>query len=258
MTAPDGAAAPDAAPAPHGASTPFLLSAFEMMTPVHQSPGLWRHPESRIAEFDRLAYWTRLARTVEDGGFSALFLADVLGLYDVYGGGIEATVRGGVQWPVLWCRTDLFGDAGLALPKTWDDYRAAAEKLTNPGRGMFGACFPAGRTWNTQIQATTTIWSAGGHLFDEKLNPTFDTPEVRRAMTYYAEMCRFSPPDSRVAMFLRTLVSPNWCSASSVRSHRSARVSARPSSRSFGSISRMARMFCSQVSLRKTLVSCVR
>ncbi|TFI23604.1 5,10-methylene tetrahydromethanopterin reductase, partial [Micrococcus endophyticus] len=101
MTAPDGAAAPDVAPAPDGASTPFLLSAFEMMTPVHQSPGLWRHPESRIAEFDRLAYWTRLARTVEDGGFSALFLADVLGLYDVYGGGIEATVRGGVQWPVL-------------------------------------------------------------------------------------------------------------------------------------------------------------
>lgn len=56
MTAPDGAAAPVAAPAPDGASTPFLLSAFEMMTPVHQSPGLWRHPESRIAEFDRLAY----------------------------------------------------------------------------------------------------------------------------------------------------------------------------------------------------------
>ncbi|GAA3795342.1 NtaA/DmoA family FMN-dependent monooxygenase [Micrococcus endophyticus] len=108
MTAPDGAAAPDVAPAPDGASTPFLLSAFEMMTPVHQSPGLWRHPESRIAEFDRLAYWTRLARTVEDGGFSALFLADVLGLYDVYGGGIEATVRGGVQWPVL--------DPAVAVP----------------------------------------------------------------------------------------------------------------------------------------------
>jgi len=80
---------------------PFVLSAFEMMTPVHQSPGLWRHPESRIAEFDRLSYWTDLARTVEEGGFTALFLADVLGLYDVHGGGVEATVRGGVQWPLL-------------------------------------------------------------------------------------------------------------------------------------------------------------
>jgi len=81
--------------------TGFQLCAFDMMTPVHQSPGLWRHPDSRIAEFDRLSYWTDLARTVEEGGFSALFLADILGLYDVYGGGVDATVRGGVQWPLL-------------------------------------------------------------------------------------------------------------------------------------------------------------
>ncbi|MCB4824514.1 ABC transporter substrate-binding protein [Roseicella aerolata] len=109
--------------------------------------------------------------------------------------GIQAAIPYGVQWPVLWCRTDLFQEAGLELPKTWDEYRAAAEKLTNPARGMFGACFPAGRTWNTQIQATIAIWGAGGRMFDDKLNPTFDTPEIRRAMTYYAEMCRFSPPD---------------------------------------------------------------
>jgi ABC-type glycerol-3-phosphate transport system substrate-binding protein len=100
-----------------------------------------------------------------------------------------------MQWPVLWCRTDLFGEAGLALPTTWDEYRAAAEKLTNTQRGIYGACFPAGRTWNTEIQAYTAIWQAGGFMFDDKLNVTLDTPEVRRAMTYYAEMCRFSPPD---------------------------------------------------------------
>lgn len=88
------------APAPRNAE-PFQLCAFDMMTPVHQSPGLWRHPDSRITEFDRLSYWTGLARTVEEGGFSALFLADILGLYDVYGAGVDATVRGGVQWPLL-------------------------------------------------------------------------------------------------------------------------------------------------------------
>lgn len=108
---------------------------------------------------------------------------------------IQAAIPYGVQWPVLWCRTDLFQEAGLALPTTWDEYRAAAERLTNPQRGIFGACFPAGRTWNTQIQATIAIWGAGGFIFDEKLNPVLDSPEVRRAMTYYAEMCRFSPPD---------------------------------------------------------------
>ena len=80
---------------------PFILSAFDMVTPVHQSPGLWRHPESRAHEFDRLSFWTDLARTVEEGGFTAVFLADILGLYDVHGSGVDATVRGGVQWPLL-------------------------------------------------------------------------------------------------------------------------------------------------------------
>lgn len=82
-------------------SRPLLLNAFDMMVPVHQSPGLWRHPEAGVAGFDTLEYWTSLARTLEEGGFTALFLADVPGVYDVYGGGAEATARGGVQYPVL-------------------------------------------------------------------------------------------------------------------------------------------------------------
>ncbi|GEK80184.1 LLM class flavin-dependent oxidoreductase [Agrococcus baldri] len=80
---------------------PLLLSAFDMLVPTHQSPGLWRHPESQATRFDELGYWTSLARTLERGGFSALFLADIPGVYDVYGDGIEATARGGVQYPVL-------------------------------------------------------------------------------------------------------------------------------------------------------------
>lgn len=82
-------------------SKPIRLSAFDMMVPVHQSPGLWRHPESRVHEYTRLAYWTDLARTLEDGGFSSLFLADIPGVYDVYGGSGAAANRGGVQVPLL-------------------------------------------------------------------------------------------------------------------------------------------------------------
>lgn len=73
---------------------PILLNAFDMMTPVHQSPGLWRHPESRVDEFTQLSFWTDLAKTLEDGGFSSLFLADILGVYDVYGGNADVTNRG--------------------------------------------------------------------------------------------------------------------------------------------------------------------
>ena len=79
----------------------MLFNAFDMLVPVHQSPGLWRHPDSRITEFDTLEYWTELSQTVEDAGFSCLFLADVPGVYDVYGGSGDSAARGGVQYPLL-------------------------------------------------------------------------------------------------------------------------------------------------------------
>ncbi|XKH57436.1 LLM class flavin-dependent oxidoreductase [Citricoccus nitrophenolicus] len=80
---------------------PLLLNAFDMMVPVHQSPGLWRHPESGVSGFDTLEYWTGLARTLERGGFASLFLADIPGVYDVYRDSTDATLRGGVQVPLL-------------------------------------------------------------------------------------------------------------------------------------------------------------
>lgn len=80
---------------------PLLLNAFEMASVVHQSPGLWRHPEDRSTGLFGLAPWLDLARTLERGLFDGLFLADVLGIYDVFGGRRDAAVRHGVQVPAL-------------------------------------------------------------------------------------------------------------------------------------------------------------
>jgi len=76
------------------------LNAFFMNCVVHQSPGLWRHPRDRTQDYTDISYWVDLARTLERGRFDALFLADVLGVYDVYCGGAEAALRGAVQVPV--------------------------------------------------------------------------------------------------------------------------------------------------------------
>src|SRR5262249_15533448 len=61
------------------------LNAFAMNCVGHQSPGLWRHPRDRSSDYNRLPYWIDLAKTLERGRFDGLFLADVLGVYDVYG-----------------------------------------------------------------------------------------------------------------------------------------------------------------------------
>jgi long-chain alkane monooxygenase len=67
---------------------------------AHQSPGLWRHPRDRSRDYRRLDGWIELAKTLERGLFDGLFLADVLGVYDVFGGGPESALSHATQTPV--------------------------------------------------------------------------------------------------------------------------------------------------------------
>jgi long-chain alkane monooxygenase len=81
-------------------SKQIRLNAFDMNCVGHQSSGLWRHPRDRAGTYNTLGYWTDLARTLERGLFDGLFLADVLGTYDVYGGTPAAALRNASQVPV--------------------------------------------------------------------------------------------------------------------------------------------------------------
>ena len=76
------------------------LNAFDMNCVGHQSPGLWTHPRDRSDRYNTLDYWVELARLLERGKFDALFLADVLGVYDVYRGSPDAAIAQAVQVPV--------------------------------------------------------------------------------------------------------------------------------------------------------------
>ncbi|WP_031380607.1 LLM class flavin-dependent oxidoreductase [Acinetobacter baumannii] len=76
------------------------FNAFEMNCIAHQSPGLWRHPQDRSVEYKDLEYWTDLAQILERGFFDGIFIADVLGIYDVYHQSAEYALTGAVQVPV--------------------------------------------------------------------------------------------------------------------------------------------------------------
>ena len=78
----------------------ILLNAFDMNCVAHIVAGTWRHPESQAARYKDLRYWTDLARLLERGLFDGIFIADVLGVYDVYGGSPAAALRSGAQIPV--------------------------------------------------------------------------------------------------------------------------------------------------------------
>ena len=76
------------------------LNAFDMNCVAHQSPGLWTHPRDHADRYNTLEYWVELAKILERGKFDALFLADVLGVYDVYRGSPDTAIANAVQVPV--------------------------------------------------------------------------------------------------------------------------------------------------------------
>ncbi len=76
------------------------LNAFAMNTVGHLAPGLWRHPRDQATRYTDIHYWTDLARTLERGCIDGLFIADVLGVYDVYGASPDAALSNAAQVPV--------------------------------------------------------------------------------------------------------------------------------------------------------------
>lgn len=77
-----------------------VLNAFNMNCVGHIHHGMWTHPQDRSVEFNSLDYWLDLARLLERGLFDGLFIADILGVYDVYQQGIGLTASESIQLPV--------------------------------------------------------------------------------------------------------------------------------------------------------------
>lgn len=77
----------------------ILLNAFDMNCVGHINHGLWTHPRDESHRFNELSYWTDLAKTLEQGLFDGLFIADITGVYDVYQNNIDLTLKESIQLP---------------------------------------------------------------------------------------------------------------------------------------------------------------
>jgi FMN-dependent oxidoreductase (nitrilotriacetate monooxygenase family) len=77
----------------------LFLNLFEMACVSHITHGLWTLPGNNRERFADIDYWVELAHILEDGGFDGIFLADVVGAYDVFRGGPETALREGLQSP---------------------------------------------------------------------------------------------------------------------------------------------------------------
>lgn len=98
---------------------------------------------------------------------------------------------------VTYYNVDLFEDAGVPLPRagwTWDDFLAAAKALTGEGRYGVG-------TEASLIRVAPFVWSAGGEVVDDPIDPTrlaLDTGPARRGLDFFLDLQTVhgvAPPD---------------------------------------------------------------
>jgi FMN-dependent oxidoreductase (nitrilotriacetate monooxygenase family) len=78
----------------------IILNAFNMNCVGHINHGLWTHPRDRSTDYRKLSYWTDLAKLLERGLFDGLFIADIVGVYDIYRQSVDVTLKESVQLPV--------------------------------------------------------------------------------------------------------------------------------------------------------------
>jgi len=73
------------------------LVAFLLAGPTAHHHGAWRHPEADNG-FLAPEWHEHIARVLEQGRFDSLFFADILGLYDLYGGNFATILGRGARW----------------------------------------------------------------------------------------------------------------------------------------------------------------
>lgn len=96
-------------------------------------------------------------------------------------------------------RTDIYAAAGVNPPKdgafTIDTFEATVKKLHMNQKDVFGAVWgfkPLGATF---LGWSGLFHSADGHYFDEKLNPTFNSPTGVVCGEWMKHMLQYMPPD---------------------------------------------------------------
>ncbi|WP_454856991.1 LLM class flavin-dependent oxidoreductase [Rhizobium binxianense] len=76
------------------------IYAFDMNCVGHINHGMWTHPRDRSIHYTDLDYWTEFARTAERGKLDGIFLADIVGVYDVYRESPAPVIATAAQVPV--------------------------------------------------------------------------------------------------------------------------------------------------------------
>ncbi|MBV8140568.1 MAG: sugar ABC transporter substrate-binding protein [Verrucomicrobia bacterium] len=98
---------------------------------------------------------------------------------------------------MLMYRKDLLQAKGLTMPEqpTYDDIKKFADALTDKAKGIYGITLRGKPGWGENMAYVDTLLNTFGCTwFDTKWNPTIDTPEWKKAITFYVDLLKADGP----------------------------------------------------------------
>src|SRR3984893_6232079 len=98
---------------------------------------------------------------------------------------------------MLMYRKDLLEEKGLKMPDQpkYEDIKKIADALTDKSKGVYGITLRGKPGWGENMAFLDTLINAfGGTWFDMKWTPTIDTPEWKKAITFYIDLLKADGP----------------------------------------------------------------
>lgn len=88
----------------------------------------------------------------------------------------------------------------LTIPRTWKELRDIAEFFTRPEKNLYGAALYFSKAYDgVTMGFQQVMWSFGGSYGDEKtykVEGILNSPEGVKALAFYGELAKFTPPGS--------------------------------------------------------------
>ncbi len=94
----------------------------------------------------------------------------------------------------IWYRADWFKKAGLEPPTTWEATLKAAKYFYKPDENQYGILVGTKAEGYTEQCFTPIAMSNNAALFDKNGKLIFNSPEMKEAVEFYAELAKYNPP----------------------------------------------------------------
>jgi multiple sugar transport system substrate-binding protein len=128
---------------------------------------------------------------------------------------VDATRKDGHLWVIprhydiscLHYRTDLMTES--EVPQTWDQFKALAIKLTDSSKGIYGTQV-AGKEEALTGRFYEVLTAEGGALFDDKWNPTFNSPAGVKSASMFADLYKASAMPPGITNYVWADVAKNF------------------------------------------------